>query len=174
MPAKICLIGKQFGRLKVISEATPTTYKCGSRNSRSVCCCKCGNIVVVLNMLLRNGKTKSCGCFRKQIWKKLFRRHCHTLNYKSTKTYCSWAHMIQRCTNPKNKRWKYYGARGISVCRRWRKFDNFLADIGEKPAGLQLDRIDVDGDYTPSNCRWATVSQQMKNRRPFKRRKPAR
>jgi hypothetical protein len=73
--------------------------------------------------------------------------------------------MMNRCTNPKRKDFKYYGARGISVCERWHSFDHFLADMGERPIGLELDRIDNDGNYEPGNCRWTTRSEQIRNRR---------
>lgn len=83
-----------------------------------------------------------------------------------THTYYIWAAMIQRCTNPKNRDWRLYGARGITVCDRWRIFENFLADMGPRPPGLSIDRIDNDGPYELANCRWATPLQQAHNKRP--------
>ena len=85
-----------------------------------------------------------------------------------TKTYGVWHSMIQRCINPNQRSWKYYGGRGIAVCERWHTFANFLDDMGEKPEGRSIDRIDNDGDYEPSNCRWATQSEQNANRRKLK------
>ena len=83
-----------------------------------------------------------------------------------TPTYRSWASMIQRCTNEKRHNYAYYGGRGITVCVRWRDFDAFLADMGERPDGTTLDRIDNEGNYEPGNCEWATPKQQSNNRRP--------
>lgn len=83
--------------------------------------------------------------------------------------HSSWVGMWQRCTNPNNAAWKYYGGRGIAVCERWRDFENFLEDMGEKPPGLSLDRVDVNGNYCKENCRWATRAQQSQNRRPRNR-----
>src|SRR5213082_3577695 len=82
-----------------------------------------------------------------------------------TKTYNAWNGMLSRCTNSRNLRWKDYGGRGIKVCKRWRKFRNFLADMGEAPKGLSLERKNNDGDYKPSNCKWATPKEQMNNTR---------
>ncbi len=78
----------------------------------------------------------------------------------------TWGDMVNRCSNPGHPRWSSYGGRGISVCDRWRKFENFLADMGDRPEGLSLDRVDNDGPYSPDNCRWTDLSTQSKNRRP--------
>lgn len=88
----------------------------------------------------------------------------HGLCY--SRTYRSWRHMRSRCTNPNDASFKYHGARGITVCERWNKFENFLADMGERPSGTSLDRIDFNGNYEPGNCRWADAYTQATNRRP--------
>lgn len=95
-------------------------------------------------------------------------RHGHTKG-GATPTYMSWAHMLQRCTNPNNQDFKYYGGRGIRVCKRWKKFSNFLADMGAKIAGLTLDRIQNNKGYSKGNCRWITQAEQTRNSRQVRR-----
>lgn len=92
-------------------------------------------------------------------------KHGHAIRGAFTKTYNSWRAMVERCTNPKHICWEMYGGAGIKVCARWRKFSNFLEDMGERPAGMSIDRIRSCGNYTPSNCRWATLSTQNRNKR---------
>lgn len=91
--------------------------------------------------------------------------HGHTRNYRSTPTWRSWSSMRQRCTNKNLPHYRHYGGRGITVCERWSVFENFLADMGERPHGTSIDRIDKDGNYEPGNCRWASNRQQQVNSR---------
>jgi hypothetical protein len=91
--------------------------------------------------------------------------HGHRPASGRSPTYASWHAMITRCANPNTSGWEYYGGRGITVCDRWRDFANFLADMGPRPEGLSIDRVNVNGNYEPGNCRWATASEQVANRR---------
>lgn len=167
MPAKICLIGKQFGRLKVIEELPSIRNTRGTSARWNVCLCDCGTRIEVRSKALTSGNTSSCGCLHRELSKIRFTTHGHSRVAKATgkgfsPTYSTWVAMIARCSNPKSK---YHFGRGISVCERWMKFENFLADMGDRPPGLSIDRINNDGNYEPDNCRWATPGQQRRNRR---------
>ena len=156
------LIGQKFGRLLVIKKMD--NNKWGS--CRWLCVCDCGKEKIIRDSHLKSGHTKSCGCLHKEKLIKRLTKHGHNTRIKISKTYNSWLSMIQRCTNPKNKNYKHYGDRGIKVCNRWLKFENFLTDMGEHPGkGYSIDRINNNGNYCKSNCRWATEKEQHRNKR---------
>lgn len=158
------LLGQVFTRLTVV-ERGPNAGVGVSSKARWWCNCICGSSTLVYASALRHGLTRSCGCLnieraREDGWK-LNRRHGMT----KTRTHICWDSMLQRCCNPNHKSFEYYGGRGIQVCKRWHAFENFLADMGEVPPGMSLDRVDVNRGYEPGNCRWATAKEQGRNRR---------
>jgi hypothetical protein len=131
------------------------------------CACDCGSEKVVTANNLTRGKAKSCGCASQSFRREKSTKHGHTrFDGFTTPTYRSWHSARQRCENEKSRAFPDYGGRGIRFCERWHDFRNFLADMGEKPAGMSLDRIDVNGNYEPGNCRWADQSTQAANKRP--------
>lgn len=153
------MIGKRFGKLTVIGYGGSD-----GKNSAWLCRCDCGNESIVRRPNLRSGITQSCGCNRNANW--LVTHGQARKGVNRTKVYRAWADMKTRCYNSNWKEYHYYGGRGITVCERWlNSFENFYADMGDSPEGMSLDRINNDGDYEPSNCRWATSSQQAYNRR---------
>lgn len=157
---RIDLCGKVFGRLTVASFAHTL-----NRNAYWNCQCSCGNYVVVSARQLTYLKnpTRSCGCYNHDI---IF-KHGHTPKGKASRTYKSWQSMRQRCSNKNAPDYAHYGGRGISVCDRWNNsFEAFLSDMGERPMGKSIDKINNNGNYEPGNCKWSTAKEQRANQRP--------
>lgn len=169
----IDLTGRQFGRLTVLRRG-PNTNEIRTRVQWE-CRCECGIEVLINGDNLKTGASESCGCLRKEVTARTRTTHGHTAHGKMSVEYRTWAGMIKRCYNPKAVGYVYYGARGIGVCARWQGqhgFEHFLADMGTKPIGpprYTLERKDNEGHYEPSNCKWATYSEQVSNRRTLPR-----
>jgi hypothetical protein len=153
---------QRFGRLRVIRRKPLSS----GHGVLWVCRCDCGRRVAVLSFDLRAGKTRSCGCLRREVARATFTTH----GLSDTPEYRAWAGAVKRCENPASKDFALYGGRGITVAADWRHdFAAFYRDIGPRPGpGHSLDRIDVNGNYKPGNVRWATPHQQRVNQRRSK------
>jgi hypothetical protein len=172
---RLDLVGKRFGRLLVIS--------CEGTDCRQqtlwLCQCDCGSAPKVIRAANLGRNTTSCGCLRAEATTARLLKHGHARNKNTKKTteYEAWRSMRGRCNNPNNKAWLDYGGRTdpgpITVCKRWDKYENFIADMGRKPSpDLSIDRRDNNAGYSPDNCYWATSIQQNNNKRKAKPRKP--
>lgn len=145
------LVGESFGRLRVVGVGRRYGVKAWE------CVCSCGGRTVAVTHYLLSGKSTHCGCLH------VSQNRTHGMS--KTPTYRVWTYMITRCTNPASKSFADYGGRGISVCAEWTSFERFLADMGERPTGSSIDRIDNNLGYFKDNCRWSTAEQQCQNRR---------
>lgn len=163
------LTGKRFGRLQVLWPAGRQTVGKASRLFYS-CQCDCGTVVCVRSSNLTTGNTKSCGCINIERITELGRQSRPIHGYSRSRdglpsrTYNSWCAMKKRCNNPNSSNYHLYGARGVTYDPRWEKFENFLEDMGERPKGMTLGRIDNEKGYFKENCAWETIEQQNNNK----------
>lgn len=156
-----------FG-LKFLEETDSITYGTSGNRRCAKFLCTCGNYFISIIDSVKRGSTRSCGCLNDKARKETGKKK-KTHGMSKTLAYSRWTRMKGRCYNTDNKDYPEYGGRGIKVCDRWlNSFENFLEDMGECPEEMSLDRTDVNGDYEPSNCRWATDAEQAWNQRIYK------
>lgn len=163
MGKKLDLTGERFGRLTVLG-----VHSIAPRSVTIwLCKCECGAEVTVRATNLRAGNTNSCGCLRKELIAKTGKEKARTHGLSSSREYWIYHAMKSRCLNPKSSDYPRYGGRGIKVCDRWQhSFENFYADMGPRPSDKHsIERRENNGNYEPSNCYWATASEQNKNKR---------
>ncbi len=157
MSKLIDLTNKKFGKLTVISRAANDKWA----QTMFLCQCDCGQSITVRSSCLKNKNTQSCGCMAKNN----NLQHGHRKDRKMTAIYNSWRSIVQRCTNHEHNQYKDYGGRGITVCERWLKFQNFLEDMGEPPPKHSINRIENNEGYCPNNCEWITTKENNRNKR---------
>lgn len=157
------ITGERFGRW------TALRYVPGARTPRTIgkweVICDCGSVRLVRTALLTQGLSTSCGCYAREQARRRVRTHGMT----DSPEFQSWTAMRKRCLNPNHKAYHRYGGRGITICPEWDSFEKFYVDMGPRPEGTSLDRVDLDGNYEPSNCRWVAVQEQSQNREIVKR-----
>lgn len=167
MPAvKIITPGNRFGRWTALEVVKSRTYPSGTTIHFRECRCECGTVQFVAVTKLRSGHSRSCGCLQGDVTAERNLIHGYAVGRaKRSRIYNVWSGILTRCTNQNVPAYEDYGARGITVCERWLKFENFLEDMGEPPPGLTIDRLDNDKGYFKDNCAWRTPLDQARNRR---------